>query len=386
MIYLDNAATSWPKPDGVLEAMTHALRDVGASPGRSGHRLAREAERLRFTAREAIAELFGAPSPLKVVFTANATAALNLALLGLLEPGAHVLASGMEHNAVLRPLRALEQRGVAIDLLPCGPDGTVDVTSIDALVRPQTRLIVVAHISNVCGVVQPIREIGAAAHRHGIPFLVDAAQSAGCWPINFAEDHIDLLAFTGHKGLLGPSGTGGLVFADTFDIERLPPLVRGGTGSRSEQELQPDLLPDKYEAGTPNLPGLAGLAAGVQYVLARGVTAIRAHKQVLIQQLLDGLRAIEGVRLYGPGDVLRQGAAVSFTLAGREVSDVAGVLDERFGILCRPGLHCAPRAHRTLGTWPKGTVRLAPGIFTQAAEIEAALDAVRQVAQDGRHG
>lgn len=379
MIYLDNAATSWPKPEAVQGAMLRYMRDVGANPGRSGHRLANEAERIRFDAREALAELFGAADPLHVVFTHNATTALNMVIHGLLGSGTHVVTTGMEHNAVMRPLRALEQRGVSISVVPCRPDGTTNAEAFDEHILPETRLIIVNHASNVCGTVLPVREIGAVARRRGIPLLVDAAQTGGCWPIDVAGDNVDLLAFTGHKGLLGPTGTGGLVIHDAFDIERLPPLVCGGTGSRSEFEQQPDFLPDKYEAGTPNIVGIAGLAAGVRYVLDRGLHQIRADEQVLTRRLIDGLGRISGVRIFGTHDASRQTAVVSFTVASQSNSQFAGLLDEKFGIMCRPGLHCAPQVHRTLGTLPEGTLRFALGPFTTPGEIDEAIAAVRSL-------
>ena len=380
MIYLDNAATSWPKPDCVHEAMLRYMRDVGANPGRSGHRLANEAERIRLDAREALAELFRATNPMGVIFTHNATTALNLVIRGLLPPGAHAVTTGMEHNAVMRPLRALERQGVSLSVVPCEPDGTLDPQALGEHIRPQTRLIVANHASNVCGTVLPIREMGATARRHGIPFLVDVAQTGGCRPIDLRADNIDLLAFSGHKGLLGPTGTGGLVIHEDFDIDLLPALVCGGTGSRSEHEQQPDFLPDKYEGGTPNIVGIAGLVASVRYVLDRGVDRICEHERSVTRQLIDDLSSIAGLRLIGTRDARRQTAAVSFTIDGQSVSEIARELDERFGIMCRPGLHCAPRAHRTLGTLPEGTVRLSPGAFSTAQEIEQTVEAVARLA------
>ena len=385
VIYLDNAATSWPKPDGVAEAMLRYMRDVGASPGRSGHALANEAERIRFDAREAVARLFGVSDPTRVIFTLNATEALNVVMRGLLPLGTHVVTTAMEHNAVMRPLRALEQRGVTVSLATCRPDGTLDPQALRACIRSETALIVVNHASNVCGTVLPIREIGALAREHNIPFLLDAAQTGGCLPIDMSADNIDLLAFAGHKGLLGPSGTGGLVISDDFDIDRLPPLLCGGTGSRSEHEVQPGFLPDKYEAGTPNIVGLAGLASGVRYVLERSVEQVRAHERALAQRLLTGLSGIVGVRVQGTHDAGRQTATLSFTVDGRPVSEVALALDEVFGVMCRPGLHCAPVAHRTLGTLPEGTVRFAPGPFTTETDIDQALEAVACFAQGRAH-
>jgi cysteine desulfurase family protein len=381
MTYLDNAATSWPKPPEVAEAMLRFLRDVGASPGRSGHALANEAERLRLDAREAVAALFGLPNPLRIIFTANATTALNLVLHGLLTPGDHVVTTGLEHNAVMRPLHALASRGVSVTVVPGGPDGALRAGDIEPHLMPQTRLLVVNHASNVCGTVLPLREIGVLARRHGVPLLVDAAQTGGCWPIDIVADQVDLLAFSGHKGLLGPTGTGGLVINEEFDIRRLPPLIQGGTGSRSEHEQQPDFLPDKYEPGTPNSVGLAGLAAGVRYVLGRGVAAARDYEQELTRRLVTGLRGIPGVRVLGPMDTRCQVAVVAFIVAGRGCSEVAHELEQQFGVLCRPGLHCAPRAHQTLGTLPGGTLRFAPGLFNTLDEIDAVVAAVALIAE-----
>ncbi len=385
LVFMDNAATSWPKPACVAEAMVRYLTEVGASPGRGGYRLALEAERIRYDAREAVARLFGVRDPLRVVFTLNATAALNLVLYGMLPPGAHVITTGIEHNAVMRPLRALERQGVEISVMPCQGDGALDPAALDGLpglIRPQTRLIVVNHASNVCGSILPVREIGAVARAKGVPLLVDAAQTGGCIPIDMAGDNIDLLAFSGHKGLLGPTGLGGLVLREDFDSGRLPPMVRGGTGSRSEHEEQPEFLPDKYESGTSNVVGLAGLAASVRYVLDRTVDSIRAHERASTQRLIDGLRNVPGVRVFGTGSADRQTSAVSITLAGWSPSEATYILDNQFGIQCRPGLHCSPRAHRTLGTLPDGTVRLAPGLFSTENDVAYVIDAVAQLARE----
>ena len=380
MIYLDNAATSWPKPDCVLEAMNRFLHEIGANPGRSGHRLANQAEAIRFDTREALAGLVGVRDPMRIVFTHNATAALNLAIRGLLTPGSHVITTGMEHNAVMRPLRDLENRGAALSLMPCEKDGSLDPEQLGSLIRPETRLIVVNHASNVCGTLLPIRRIGEIAHQHGVPLLVDAAQTAGGQPIDLYADNVALLAFTGHKSLLGPTGTGGLAIRDDFDITNLPPLEAGGTGSRSEQEYQPDFMPDKYEAGTSNIVGLAGLNAGVRYILEREIPTIMAHEQSLTQRLLNGLREIPRVRVFGTGRPRQQTAVVSFLIDGQSVSEVAHRLDEEFEIMTRPGLHCAPAAHQTLGTKPHGTIRLAPGLFTTENQIDETLAAIHNIA------
>jgi cysteine desulfurase/selenocysteine lyase len=382
MIYFDNAATSWPKPPGVAQAMVHYLDQVGANPGRSGHRLSIEAGRIVYRTREAVASLFDAPDPLRVVFTANVTEALNLALLGLLRPGDHVVTSSMEHNSMMRPLRALEQRGVALTVVPCTRQGMLDLADVEAAIRPDTRMIALNHASNVVGTLLPVAQVGRVARDHNVWLLVDAAQTAGAYPVDVQADRIDLLAFTGHKSLYGPMGTGGLVIGERVDVAELEPLKRGGTGSHSEHEAQPTFLPDLCESGTPNAVGLAGLRAGLQWLQERGIDSVRAHEAALTQQLIDGLRAIPGVTVYGPLDAGQQVAAVSFTIEGLETSQIGLILDEEHGIMCRVGLHCAPAAHKTIGAFPHGTVRLGLGATNTAEEVDEVLAAVRAVAQE----
>ncbi len=381
MIYLDNAATSWPKPPCVIEAMTAFMAEVGANPGRSGHRLAVEAGRLVYSTREAVADLFGAPDPLRVVFGQNVTEALNLALRGVLRPGNHVVTSSMEHNSVMRPLRALQRQGVEVSVVGCSPEGVLLPADVEAALRPNTAMIALTHASNVVGTLLPIDEVGLLARRRGVPLLVDAAQTAGAYPLDMQALHIDLLAFTGHKALLGPMGTGGLIVAPEFDAKRITPLKRGGTGSRSDLEEQPDFLPDACESGTLNVPGLAGLRAGVRWVLARGVEEIRRHEVRLAQRLIDGLASISGVTVYGTRDAERQAATVSFNVAGLEPSEVGLRLDDEHGVLCRVGLHCAPAAHRTMGTFPRGTVRFGLGAMNTSEDVDAALAAVEALAR-----
>jgi len=379
MIYLDNAATSWPKPPEVVKAMAEFLERLGGNPGRSGHQLSVAAGRVVYEAREAIAELFGVPDPLRVIFAQNATHAINLALRGLLRPGDRVVTTSVEHNAVMRPLRALAREGVRLAQIQCASDGSLDPDDARRAIQPGTRLVAVTHASNVTGTLLPLAEIAAAARSAGALLLVDGAQTVGAVPIDMPGLGIDLLAFSGHKGLYGPPGTGGLILGAAVDATGLEPLVRGGTGSRSESEDQPEDLPDKFESGTPNGVGIAGLGAGVRVVQARGVQAIREHEMALTRLLIDGLRAIPGVRVYGTMDPARCTAVVSFTVEGLFVSDIGYRLDEEFGILTRVGLHCAPAAHKAIGTFPMGTVRLAPGIFTTPDDIRAALRAVRSI-------
>ena len=382
MIYFDNAATSWPKPPGVAEAMVHFLNDVGANPGRAAHRRAIEAGRIVYETREAVANLFHTPDPLRVVFGANVTEALNLALLGYLAPGDHVITSSMEHNSMMRPLRALEREGVELTVVPCSPQGTLDLADVEAAIGANTVMIALNHASNVVGTLLPVAGAGRLAREHDLLLLVDAAQTGGAYPVDLQEENIDLLAFTGHKSLGGPMGTGGLVVGERVDVTRLDPLMRGGTGSNSEREEQPDFLPDMCESGTPNAVGLAGLGAGIHWVLDRGVDAIRAHEVELTQWLIDGLLDIEGVEVYGSLDAERQTSTVSFNIQGLQPSAVGLRLDEEHEIMCRVGLHCAPSAHKTIGTFPVGTVRFGLGVFNTAADVEAALDAVGQLVEE----
>jgi cysteine desulfurase/selenocysteine lyase len=382
MIYFDNAATSWPKPPGVAEAMVRFLDEVGANPGRSAHRLSVESARVVYAAREAVAELFNAPDPLHVVFGPNVTEALNLALRGLLRPGDHVITSSMEHNSVMRPLRALERRDVELTVVPCSRQGFLDPADVEAAVRPNTVMIALNHASNVVGTLLPVVEAGHIARQHDALLLLDAAQTGGAYPVDVQADGIDLLAFTGHKSLYGPMGTGGLIVGERVDVARLEPLKRGGTGSRSEWEEQPDFLPDMCESGTPNAVGLAGLEVAVRWVLERGVDAIRAHEMALTRRLIDGLKDVPGVTVYGGLDASRQTATISFNIAGMAPSEVGLRLDEEHGILCRVGLHCAPAAHKTIGTFPVGVVRFGLGAFSTVKEVDVAVKAVRRLTQE----
>jgi cysteine desulfurase/selenocysteine lyase len=382
MIYFDNAATSWPKPPGVAQAMVHFLDEIGANPGRAAHRPALESGRIVYEARESVCELFGAPDPLHLVWAKNVTEALNLALQGLLRPGDHIVTSSMEHNSMMRPLRALEP-GVEVTVVPCSRQGVLDPADVTAALRPNTRLVALNHASNVVGTVLPVAEVGAICRRHGLLLLVDAAQTGGAYPLDVQADQIDLLGFTGHKSLGGPMGTGGLYLGERVDEAQMRPLIRGGTGSRSEHEVQPDFLPDMCESGTPNVVGLAGLLAGVRWVLERGVDEIRAHEVALARALIDGLRSISGVTVYGPLDAERQTATISFNVDSLSPSEVGLRLDDEYGIACRVGLHCAPSAHRTIGTFPGGTVRFGLSAFSTIQEVDQALDAVARLARDG---
>ena len=381
MIYLDNAATSWPKPPGVLKAMSAFMESSGANSGRSGHRLSIASARVVFECRETIAAFFKSPDPMRVIFTPNATQAINLVLKGLLKPGDSVVTTSMEHNAVMRPLHFLQKRGIQIKIAPCRADGTLDILKLQELIDSHTRLVVLVHASNVCGTILPVNEVASIAHQHGALLLVDAAQSAGILPIDIQSSHIDFLAFTGHKELLGPPGTGGLVIHPSVNIEHLESLIQGGTGSRSGSEEQPIDLPDKYEAGTSNFMGIAGLKTSIEWIKQKTQAAIYEHYQVTNKLLREGLTDIPGVKIYGPGAADSSAGIVSFSIEAQTVSQLGLRLDEGYGILTRVGLHCAPAAHRTLGSFPEGTVRLSPGIFTTPSEIKSTLKAVQEIAR-----
>jgi len=379
LVYLDNSATSWPKPQGVVEAIRKAIEKYGANPGRSGHKLAIEAARIIYQTREALAELFGLEDPERIILTKNVTEALNLVLYGFLKPGDHVITSSMEHNSVMRPLRDLEKKGVEVTQIRASEKGEIDPRDLLKSIRKNTKLVVLVHISNVTGTIMPVEEILKITKDHGIPLLLDAAQSAGTIPINLRELPVDLLAFTGHKGLFGPQGTGGLVINTEGLEEKIEPLMRGGTGSKSEEEEQPEFLPDKYESGTPNTPGIAGLGEGVRFILKEGINRIMEKKEKLTLKLLEGLKEIKGVKLYGSLDPKKQIGIVSFNVERKSPSEVSHLLDEKYNILSRPGLHCAPSAHKTIGTFPFGTVRFSVGYFNTEEEIEYALQAVKNL-------
>ncbi len=372
-IYLDNAATSFPKPEAVYRAVMHAMREIGASPGRGGHRRSLEAGRLLFQARETIASLFSIDDSSRIIFTHSATEALNVALRGILQPGDHVITTSMEHNSLLRPLHALRRQGVNLTIVTAGADGRVDPDAVRAALRPTTRMLAVGHVSNVSGTIQPVDLLAAVAREAGALFLLDAAQSAGSEPIDVRKSGIDLLAVPGHKGLFGPQGTGFLYAAPTVPLR---PFLAGGTGSSSASEEQPDTMPDGFEAGTHNIPGIAGLKAGVEFVLAQGVAAIGAQERMLTDLAAQRLAMIPGVTLHGPSDPVLRGGVLSFTMAGIDPSALAFMLDRDFDIAVRAGLQCAPQAHRTLGTFPGGTLRISPGWFTTGEEIAIFCDAV----------
>ncbi len=376
-MYLDNAATTFPKPEPVIRAINDCLRFNGAVPGRSGHSLALKASREVFETRELIATFFNAANSDRVIFTNNATTGLNMAMKGILNKGDHVIISNMEHNSVYRPLRHLEHQGIIeLSAATCDETGLIDLNHLITLFRPNTRMVVINHGSNVLGTVQPVNEIGRICRRKNVILLVDAAQTAGFIPIDMKTDRIDILIFSGHKKLYGPQGTGGMVINTEIQIE---PLMQGGTGSRSESDIHPGFYPDRLEAGTPNTPGIIGLKAGLTWVMDKGLSAIKEHQLKLTRLLIEGFKQIEGVRVFNPGNWTNRLPIVSIIVKNLNPAEVALKLDTGYGIQTRPGLQCAPLAHKAAGTFPEGTVRLSPGAFNTEKEIMLCVDALQQI-------
>ncbi|MGI6603597.1 MAG: aminotransferase class V-fold PLP-dependent enzyme [bacterium] len=380
MIYLDNAATSNPKPDTVWQAMESYMRTLGTSPGRGGYASSLASGRLVFSTRSRVCSLFNVPTEKQVVFMPNVTYALNTAFKGLLVPGDHVITSSMEHNSVIRPLRFLEAEGdIEVSIVPCNSKGELDPEDVRKALRPDTKMIVLTAASNVTGTLMPIHAVGRIAREAGVYYVLDTAQAAGYLDLNFGDLATDVLAFTGHKSLYGPPGTGGFVLSERAAAQMVP-LVQGGTGSRSDREEQPEDLPDKFEAGTLNTVGIAGLGAGVEFVLEQGLARIRVHESNLTRLFIAGLREISGLRFYGPDEDRERVPTVSVTLPGLDLGEVAYRLDAEYGIMVRSGLHCSPLAHRTIGTFPEGTLRFSFGYFNTEVDVHAALQALERFA------
>ena len=377
-IYLDNASTSFPKAPGAAEAMYDYVKSCGCNVSRGGYDEAYQAEELVLDTRQRLTRLFHGPDCRNVVFTKNITESLNVLLKGLLHSGDHVLVSAMEHNAVMRPLTQLAARGIAFDRVPCGPDGSLRTEELAGLLRPETRAVVMLHASNVCGTLLPAAEVGAFCRDHGLLFVLDTAQTAGAFPIDMEAMHIDALAFTGHKGLLGPQGIGGFILRPEL-ARRMEPLLSGGTGSVSHSEEVPAFMPDRFEAGTLNLPGIMGLHAALVWLEREGIHRIRQHELALTARFLEGLRDIPRLRAVGRRGPEGRAAVVSVACEGIDPAFLADALGRECGVLTRVGLHCAPNAHRTLGTYPAGTVRFSFGPWNTEAHADAALAALREL-------
>ena len=372
VVYLDNSATSYPKPESVYKRIDHILRHVGGNPGRSGHRMALDASRVIFEAREAAARLFNIRDASRIAFTKNVTEAINAAFKGILRAGDHVVTTSIEHNAVVKPLKRLEDQGIGITRVKADRYGWIVPQDIERAITKETKLVSIIHASNVFGTILPVAEIGSICRKRGVIFMIDAAQTAGAMPMDADAMNIDILAATGHKGLFGPQGTG-LIYVRE-GIEPMP-LVDGGT-AEDDDVLE---MPDRLEAGTMNTPGIGGLGAGIEFLLKETVEKIRKQEEDFIRQILGGLKGIKGMNIIGPADERKRTCLVAFNIESKDPSDIGHRLDNEFNIMVRCGLHCAPHAHRTAGTYPAGAVRVSPGYFNTDKEREEFLKAVREI-------
>lgn len=380
-IYLDNAATTFPKPPAVASAMSEYINNIGGNVGRGAYESSYTAGEVVYNTREMLCDLFGFNNPLNVVFTPNITTSLNMIIKGLFKAGDHIIVSSMEHNAVMRPLTSMSKKGILFDRAQCNTDGTLDPKKVEALIRPETKAVIMTHGSNVCGTLLPVVEVGNICKKHGLYFIMDSAQTAGSLDINFKKLNLSILAFTGHKGLMGPQGTGGLLIAPEI-VPQMEPLIEGGTGSLSESEEQPVFMPDRYESGTLNIPGIYGLNASLKFIKEAGIHNIHDKEMELTRQFLEGVLDMDNVQVIGLKNTENRTSVVSLNFPNHDNSEVAFRLDKEFGIMTRVGLHCAPSAHRTLGTMPEGTVRFSPGYFNTHEDIEYTLYAISKIAKE----
>lgn len=380
-IYLDNASTSFPKAPTVATAMSDYITNRGININRGSYALAYDVEDIIYTTRQRLNTLFNGHDPSHVVFTQNVTMSLNMVIKGLLKAGDHVLVSSMEHNAVMRPLTQLLDKGIIFDIIPCDKTGSIQLESMDSLIRPNTVAMIINHASNVCGTIQPLESIGPICKAHSLQFIVDAAQTAGVIPIDVKACHIDALCFTGHKGLLGPQGIGGIILTKEM-AQTLTPLIAGGTGSFSHLETMPTHMPDAFEAGTLNLPGIIGLNEGLAYIESQGMENIHNHELALTQSFFEGLQSIDGINIVGKQNIQDRTAVVSITIDGMDPASIAYELESNYHIMTRVGLHCAPRAHQTLETYPEGTVRFSFGYANTHKDVETALSALHRIVKN----
>ena len=376
MIYLDNAATTYPKPQIVYDEILDCMQNYCANPGRSGHKLAMKAGRAIYDTRENIAKLLNAQNPMEIVFTNNATDSLNLAIKGIVKMGDHIITTSMEHNSVIRPIKALEEQGIENTIVQCDKEGFLNPLDIEKEIKPNTKLIVTTHASNVCGTIVDIKSVSDIAKKHNIVYLVDASQTVGVYEIDVQKLNIDMLAAPGHKCLMGPQGTGILYVKDEI---KLKVLKEGGTGSNSEDLFQPNITPDKYESGTHNTPGIVGLNAGIKFIMKEGISNIRNHEEELCQYMLDKLQEIPNIKIYGPLDSKKRAAVISINVENIDSGEVTFMLDSEYDIATRSGIHCSPLAHTTLGTLEQGTVRFSLGYFNTKQEIDKAITALKEI-------
>lgn len=374
-IYMDNGATSFPKAPGVAEAMSNFIINIGCNVSRGAYAEAFEAQRVIWELREMLCDLFEGPDPKNVIFTMNITQSLNMIIKGLLKSGDHVLISSLEHNGVVRPLHQLLSMGITYDLMPADEEGTLVTEGLDGLVKPNTKLIICTHASNVCGSVNPLEKLGEFAEKHDLWFVIDAAQTAGVLPVSMKTFKADAIAFTGHKSLLGPQGVGGFVITDEF-AKVLEPLIVGGTGSHSESEIQPEMLPDKFESGTPNTVGLYGLSAALKYLKEVGIDKIHEQEMALTARFIEGLINNTGIRILGKKTIEDRTAVVSLDFINMDNAEISYYLDKNHGISTRVGMHCAPHAHKHLNTFPQGTVRFSFSYFNTMEEVDGAVEAI----------
>lgn len=379
MIYLDNAATTFPKPRQVYEAVLDCMENYGANPGRAGHKLAMRAGREIYESRENIAKLLNVSNPMSIVFTHNATDSLNLAIKGVVKSGDHIITTSIEHNSVIRPIKALEKNGVENTIVKCDKYGHLDPNDIKKAIKPNTKLIVTTHASNVCGTIVDIESVGNIAKENNILYLVDASQTLGVYDIDVQKINVDMIAAPGHKCLLGPQGTGMLYIRDGLEVNI---LKEGGTGSNSEDLFQPNMMPDRYESGTHNTPGIAGLNAGVKFILETGIDKIRKHEEELCEYMLTKLTEVPNIKIYGPLDSKKRAAVISINIGDIDSGEVTFILDDMYEIATRSGIHCSPLAHKTLGTLRQGTVRFSLGYFNTKEDIDKAVEALKHIEKE----
>lgn len=375
-VYLDNAATTNPKPESVIDAMVDYMKEIGASPGRGGYKASLESGRILYETRIKLKELFNAPDEEHIIFTHNVTYGLNFVIMGLLKQGDHVITTSMEHNSVIRPLRFLEKtRNIELTIIKGDSEGKVDPEDFKKAIKENTKAIIITHASNVTGTIIPVEEIAKIKEQKDVFLVLDTAQTAGVLDLDFKKLNLDALAFTGHKSLYGPQGTGGLVLSKELS-QVLQPLIHGGTGSRSDLEYQPEMAPDKFEAGTQNMPGISGLSAALDFLNKMGLKNIREHEQNLANLFIEGLKEIKNVKVYGPKNPKERVSTVSITVDECDMGELSFLLDADYGVMTRSGLHCAPQAHKTIGTFPEGTLRFSFGVFNKEDDVRYALEAL----------
>lgn len=378
-LYLDNAATTYPKPQEVYSAVLNYMTNIGANPGRGGYARAINGNRIVYECREALMNFFNFDKLENVVFTSNITASLNMLIKSAVKDGWHVITSSMEHNSVLRPLSSLKNSNhIDFDIVPCGIDGLIDVELFKSKIKSNTKLVVLSHSSNVIGTIQPLKEIGKICRENNIFFIIDSAQTAGILPIDFYDIGCNALTFTGHKGLMAPPGIGGFLIDDKLNDEASA-YIEGGTGSLSESIIQPTFLPDKYESGTLNAPAIAGLLEGINFINREGINSIKEHEEQLSKIFIEGLLNMDSINLYGLKDASKRTAVISINSEKIDNSELSFILDRDYGIATRSGLHCAPLAHQTIGTFPKGTIRFSFGYFNDERDIRYCLDSINKI-------